>query len=95
MVAQLGPLDFLVTGFEASVSFERLPPLGGKPLNQQVEILRAEEGKYVNGAWQLSRIWNGDQTDRGLQFHSGNTSVVRIQLHTLPLYVEGAKPFGP
>ena len=95
MVAQLGPLDFLVTGFEASVSFEVAPGADGKPLSQQVEILRAEEGKYVNGTWQLSRIWNGDQTDRGLQFHSGNTSVVRIQLHTLPLYGEGAQPFGP
>ena len=95
MVAQLGPLDFLVTGFEASVSFELAAGADAKPLNQQAEILRAEEGKYVNGAWQPSRIWNGDQTDRGLQFRSGNTSVVRIQLHRLPLYVEGAKPSTP
>jgi hypothetical protein len=95
MVAQLGPLDFLVTGFEASVSFELAATPDAKPLNQQLEILRAEEGKYGNGVWQSSRIWNGDQTDRGLQFRSGNTSVVRIQLHTLPLYVEGAKPSVP
>ncbi len=95
MVAQLGPLDFLVTGFDASVSFEAAPAADGKPVSQQVEILRAEEGNYVNGAWQPTRIWNGDQTDRGLQFRGGNTSVVRIQLHTLPLYVEGAKPFVP
>lgn len=95
MVAQLGPLDFLVTGFEAGVSFELAVTPGANPLNQQIEILRAEEGKYVNGAWQPSRIWNGDQTDRGLQFRSGNTSVVHIKLHTLPLYVEGAKPSVP
>jgi hypothetical protein len=91
----LGPLDFLVTGFEASVNFELAAGTDAKPLNQQAEILRAEEGKYVNGAWQPSRIWNGDQTDRGLQFRSGNTSVVRIQLHRLPLCVEGAKPSLP
>jgi hypothetical protein len=95
MVAQLGPLDFLVTGFEASVSFELAVSTDAKPLNQQAEILRAEEGKYVDAAWQPSRIWNGDQTDRGLQFRTGNTSVVRIQLHRLPLYVEGAKSTVP
>lgn len=93
MVAQLGPLDFLVTGFDASVSFELAR--GDKPRNQQLEILRAEEGKYENGVWQPARIWNGDQTDRGLQFHSDNTSVVRIRLHTLPLYAEGVKQLVP
>ena len=92
LVAQLGPLDFLVTGFDASVSFELTASPDAKLLDQQAEILRAEEGNYLNGAWQPSRIWNGDQTDRGLQFRSGNTSVVRIQLHRLPLYVQGSKP---
>ena len=88
MVAQLGPMEFLVTGFDASVSFELATAPGAKLRNEQIEILRAEEGQYVKGAWQSSRIWNGDQTDRGLNFHSGNTSVVRIRLHTLPLYDE-------
>jgi hypothetical protein len=86
MVAQLGPLEFLVTGFDASVSFEPATTLGAKPDNEQIEILRADEGQYVNGNWQTARIWNGDQTDRGLNFRSGNSSVVRIRLHTLPLY---------
>ena len=88
MVAQLGPFEFLVTGFDASVSFELTSAPGAKPSNEQIEILRADEGQYVDGTWQTSRIWNGDQTDRGLNFHSGNTSVVRIRLHTLALYDE-------
>ncbi len=91
MVAQLGPFEFLITGFDASVSFELASTPGDKPGNEQIEILRAEEGQYVKGAWQTSRIWNGDQTDRGLNFHSGNSIVVRIHLHTLPLYDESVR----
>ncbi len=95
MVAELGPLEFLVTGFDASVSFELTAAPGAKPRNEQVEILRAEEGQYVKGAWQTSRTWNGDQTDRGLNFHSGNSSVVRIHLYTLPLYDESVRSPTP
>ncbi len=95
MVAQLGPLEFLVTGFDASVTFELGHAPGAKPRNEQLEILRADEGQYVKGAWQTSRIWNGDQTDRGLNFRSGNTNVVRIRLHTLPLYDDSAKTPRP
>jgi len=73
------------------LSFELASTPGDKPGNEQIEILRAEEGQYVKGAWQTSRIWNGDQTDRGLNFHSGNSIVVRIHLHTLPLYDESVR----
>jgi Domain of unknown function (DUF5597)/Glycosyl hydrolases family 35 len=84
LIAQLGPLDFLVTGFDASVTFR----LAGTTHNQQLEILHAEEGRYVDGVWQTIRILNGDQTDRGLNFHTGVQPLVRIHLHTLPLYDE-------
>jgi hypothetical protein len=59
--------------------------------NEQLEILSADEGEYVNGVWQTSRIWNGDQTDRGLNFRGVNKSVVRIRLHVLPLYDRGVR----
>lgn len=91
MVAQLGPMEFLVTGFDASVSFELANGSDAKPRNEQIEILQADEGQYVDGTWHTSRIWNGDQTDRGLSFHSGNRSVVRIRLHALPLYDESVR----
>ncbi len=86
LVAQLGPLEFLVTGFDASVSFQLAPDFGGKVPTQQLEILRADEGSYNQGDWKTTRIWNGDQTDRGLNFKVHNTEVVRIRLHTIPLH---------
>jgi beta-galactosidase GanA len=86
MIAQTGPMEFVVTGFESSVSFIQGSMAEGKPQTQQVEILRAEEGQYVNGAWQTARIWNGDQTDRGLNFHGANPPVIRIRLQEIPLY---------
>ena len=91
IVAQLGPLEFLVTGFDASVSFGLTDTAGAASKKQQLEILQADEGQYVDGAWQTSRIWNGDQTDRGLNFQGANQSVIRIRLHTLPLYNESAR----
>jgi len=82
LVAQLGALEFLVTGFDASVSF--VASAEDKARNEQLEILRAEEGSYVNGVWRPIRILNGDETDRGLNF-SGVQPVVRIRLHKIPL----------
>jgi hypothetical protein len=103
LVAQVGPMDFLVTGFDASVSFV-LPGAPGPPSSfvaasgpeqhEQIEILRAEEGKYVDGVWQASRILNGDQTDRGLNFRGNAASMVRIRLHTIPLYDEAVRGLG-
>jgi hypothetical protein len=85
LIVQLGPLDFLVAGFESSVTFRATSADAAH--NQQLEILRAEEGQYVDGAWQRTRILNGDETDRGLNFH-GASPLVRIHLHSLPLYDE-------
>ena len=86
LVAQLGPLEFLVTGFDTSVSFQLAAVPNAKAPAQQLEILRADEGVYRQGTWQTTRIWNGDQTDRGLNFKPHNTELVRIRLHTIPLH---------
>lgn len=75
LVAQLGPDEFLVTGVDASVSFHlpgRLPWL-------HMQILSAEEGSYENGVWKMSRLLNGDETDRGLNFHQ-EPEAVRIRI---------------
>jgi hypothetical protein len=82
----LAPVDFLVIGFDASVTLIATTAPGATPRNEQLEILSAEQGQYVGGAWQNSRNWNRDQTDRGLKFKSDNKDVVRIRLHILPLY---------
>jgi hypothetical protein len=75
-VAQLGPDEFLVTGIDASVSFH----LPERPPGMRMQILSAEEGSYQSGVWKAARLWNGDETDRGLQFHAEDPSVVRIRL---------------
>jgi hypothetical protein len=76
LVAQLGPDEFLVTGVDASVSFHLLGRLPG----MRMQILSAEEGSYQNGVWKSVRLWNGDETDRGLQFHANEPVVIRIRL---------------
>ena len=65
LIAQLGPDQFLVTGREASVTLH----LAGKPAWIHSEILSAEQGIYQQEQWKPIRLWNGDETDRGLAFH--------------------------
>ena len=65
VIAQLGPDEFLVTGIDASVTFH----LPGKLPWMHSEILSAEQGTYDNSVWKPLRLWNGDETDRGLSFH--------------------------
>jgi len=75
LVAQLGPDEFLVAGIDARVNFRRTPP-GGKG---QTEFLRVQEGSYNGPTWQARRLWNGDETDAGLNFKSpGN--IVHVTL---------------
>ncbi len=75
LVAQMGPDDFLVTGVDASVSFhlpEKLPWM-------RSQIITAEQGVYENGTWKPQKLWNGDETDRGLSFYE-KPAVVRVRL---------------
>ena len=76
LIAQLGPDEFLVTGVDASVSFH----LPGRAPGMRMQILSAEEGAYQNGVWKAVRLWNGDETDRGLEFHANDPVVVRVRL---------------
>lgn len=75
MVAELGPDEFLVTGVHARVDFE------STTAGQQRQFLRVEEGHYENGMWHFERLWNGDQTDYGLNF-TGMTQVLKVTLAT-------------
>ncbi len=76
LVAQLGPDEFLVTGVDAAVSFH----LPGRLPGMRMQILSAEEGSYQHGAWKPVRLWNGDETDRGLQFHAADPAIIRLRL---------------
>ena len=42
----------------------------------------------AGSVWQTTRILNGDQTDRGLNFRGPSAALVHIRLHKLPLYDE-------
>jgi hypothetical protein len=75
LVAQIGPDEFLVTGVDASVSFH----LPGKQPWMRSQIIFAEQGTYEDGVWKPLRRWNGDETDRGLCFHSA-PEVVRVKM---------------
>ena len=75
LIAQLGPDEFLVTGVDASVSFH----LPGKLPWMRSLILTAEQGVYDNSVWKPSKLWNGDETDRGLCFYE-KPAVVRVHL---------------
>jgi len=77
LVGRLGANEFLVTGFDARVEFS-VGPSGG---TSRMQVLRAEEGRYQDGRWVLESLWNGDQTDYGLNF-TGQTKVVRVRLGT-------------
>ena len=35
---------------------------------QQGEIIEAQQGRFVDGEWQMRRRWNGDQIDYGFNF---------------------------
>src|SRR5258707_5224760 len=76
LVAQLSSDVFLVTGIDARVEFHVAPSASG-----HIQILRAEEGRHENDTWKFLRLWNGDQTDFGLNFtHQG--TVVHVRLGT-------------
>ena len=76
-VAQLADNEFLVAGFFCRVDFHVADPTSRK----QREYVRVEEGSYENGTFKPIRIWNGDQTDWGLNFASV-PQVVRVRVGT-------------
>lgn len=66
LIAKLADNEYLVTALRARVSFSTSSELDG----QKHMIERVEEGHFENGQWVFERVWNGDQTDWGLNFTS-------------------------
>jgi beta-galactosidase GanA len=77
LIAQIGKNEYLVTGYHVRVNF--MPPKGAKNVHFLLE--RVEEGHYENGQWIFKRLWNGDQTDYGLNFTSA-PQVLHVKLAT-------------
>jgi len=77
LIAELGPDEFLVTGYHARVT---LHPASAATANMVYD--RVEEGHYdASGQWVFQRNWNGDQTDYGVNFSSADT-LLKIKLAT-------------
>jgi hypothetical protein len=73
LVAQLQKNEFLVTGFFCRVDFRPAD------IAKNRQFLRVEEGTYENGVFKFLRIWNGDETDWGLNF-GGDPLVLRVSV---------------
>lgn len=76
LIAETGPDSFVVLGRDARVSFV---PSDGSLRNWL--LARVEEGRYQDGRWTFERIWNGDQTDYGLNL-TAETGVLHVRLAT-------------
>jgi beta-galactosidase GanA len=74
LLAELGPDEYIVTGFQARVRFER-----ARPNPAPFMLTRVEEGHYAQGKWIFERLWNGDQKDWGLNFTT-LPQVLRVRL---------------
>jgi len=65
LLARLGTDEFLVIGRNARISFSAI----GQPGIHGSLFDRVEEGHYdEQQQWVFERVWNGDQTDYGLNF---------------------------
>jgi beta-galactosidase GanA len=64
LIGQLGENEFLVTGAYCWIDFKSVS-------GEHRDFVHVEEGGDVNGRWQPLRIWNGDETDWGLNFTTG------------------------
>lgn len=64
LIGRIGKDEYLVTGRHARVNFGP----GGTDKTRRFILARVEEGHYENGRWVIDRLWNGDQTDYGLNF---------------------------
>jgi len=65
VVAQIGPDEFLVAGASARMRFALAKPGAG----EQLQYLSVEQGSFdADGKWVRHHVWNGDQTDYGLNF---------------------------
>ncbi|SMF39457.1 Beta-galactosidase GanA [Alteromonadaceae bacterium Bs31] len=78
LIAKLSENEFLVTALRARVSFSTSSELKEK----RYMIERVEEGHFnAKGEWVFERVWNGDQTDWGLNFDNQH-HLLKIRMAT-------------
>jgi len=73
-IAEIEPGQFIIAGHRIRIDFTAKPSTDGK----RRMVLRYEEGHFDEaGKWVFERIWNGDQTDYGLNF-SDRPQLLRV-----------------
>jgi beta-galactosidase GanA len=78
VILQLGPDEFLVAGHHVRVDFNPTFEPGRKRF-----WLKVEEGSYdAAGNWKTVRLWNGDQTDYGLNLKSDENVLLKVRMTT-------------
>lgn len=77
-LAEIAPNEYLVAGYHARIELApSAVPKGGDRTVQHVE-----EGHYdASGRWVFERVWNGDQTDYGLNLTSA-PQLLHVRLTT-------------
>jgi beta-galactosidase GanA len=78
VVMELGSDEFLIAGHHVRVDFTPTFAPGKKRL-----WLKVEEGGYDEaGKWKTARIWNGDQTDYGLNLKADENVLLKVRMTT-------------
>ena len=75
LVAQLGPDEFLLTGFSVRAEFSRMAID-----KRHGQLMRVEQGRYIDGHWRLEKVLNGDETDYGLNFGPSDPQLLRVRV---------------
>jgi len=80
-IAKLDENEFLVTGFRCRVTFKPSEEIK----TEKTMVLRVEEGYFDDGQWVFERVWNGDQTDWGLNFTS-QEHILKVTMATYEVH---------
>ncbi|MGZ2411072.1 beta-galactosidase GanA [Sphingomonas sp. F9_3S_D5_B_2] len=75
-VIQLAPDEFLLAGSDIRMRFS----LDHAAPGENSQFLDVEEGTFQNGRWVMTRRWNGDQTDYGLNLT--RPALLKVRLGT-------------
>lgn len=76
MIVQLSENKFVVMGTLSHITFNPT----GKNADHAWQYAKVEEGNYVNGLFQLTRVLNGDETDWGGPRFDATPTVLQISL---------------
>lgn len=78
LIAKLSEDEFLITALRARVTLTPSDEIS----EHAYMIERVEEGHFdANGSWVFERVWNGDQTDWGLNF-TATPHILKVKMAT-------------